>query len=147
MTGDAAVEQLAWRGHRHDYWNGDLAEMTLAWQYTYENDADRFGKPSPKKPKPFSYRPELCRRADFGGSGFRLPLIDQLNLGYNIYAGYKHDIVDENVGDLKRSDSAVALRAEGLVPPKTLKKMKFCPWAPSSNDVWKVEVEELLLQE
>lgn len=143
MTGDAAVEQLAWCGHRHDYRNGDFAKMTLAWQYTYENDADRFGKPSPKKPKPFGYRPELCRRADFGGSGFRLPLIDQLNLGYNLYAGYKHDIVDENVGDLKRSDSAVALRAEGLVPPQTLKKMKFCPWTPSSNDVWKVDMAEV----
>ena len=141
MTGDVAVEQLAWRGHRHDDWNGDFEEMTLAWQYTYENDTDRFGCPSPKQPKPFAYRPELCRRADFSdpSTGFRLPFLDQAGLGYEIYASYKHDIVGQFPNDLKREDSALALKDEGLVPPKGLKRMRFCKWTPSTNDIWKVE--------
>lgn len=143
MTGDAAAEELGWCGHRHDFVNGDLETWTLAWQYAYEDDADRFGKPSPKPHHPFRYRPELCRRADFEGSGFRLPLVSQLGFGYDLYAGYKHDRLNENVGDLLREDSRAALEGEGLTPPKVLKKMKFCPWAPSSNDVWKVDVEEL----
>ena len=141
MTGDAAVEQLAWRGHRHDRKEGDLSEMTLAWQYTYRDDADRFGKSSPKEAKPFAYRPELCRRADFidPSTGFRLPFLDQVGLGYEIYTSYKHDIVGEFPNDFKRVDSALALKDEGLVPPKTLKRMKFCKWTPSTNDIWKVE--------
>ena len=141
MTGDAAVEQLAWRAHRHDRKEGDLSEMTLAWQYTYRDDADRFGKSSPKEAKPFAYRPELCRRADFTdpSTGFRLPFLDQVGLGYEIYSSYKHDIVGEFPNDFKRVDSALALKDEGQVPPKTLKRMKFCKWTPSTNDVWKVE--------
>lgn len=141
MTGDAAVERLGWHGHRHDYKEGDLSETTLAWQYIYKDDADRFGKSSPKEAKPFAYRPELCRRADFidSSTGFRLPFLDQVGLGYEIYASYKHDIVGEFPNDFKRVDSALALKDEGLVPPKTLKRMKFCKWTPSTNDIWKVE--------
>ena len=69
--------------------------------------------------------------------------MDQIMFGYNIYNGYKHDSLDENAGDMMREDCSVALQAIGLTPPKTLKKMVFCPWEPSSNDVWKVEIVDL----
>ena len=143
MTGEAADAELGWLGHRHDRKEGDLSETTLAWQYTYKDDADRFGNPSPKEAKPFAYRPELCRRADFSdpSTGFRLPFLDQVGLGYEIYSSYKHDIVGEFPNDFKRVDSALALKDEGLVPPKTLKRMKFCKWTPSTNDIWKVETD------
>lgn len=141
MTGEAADAELGWLGHRHDRKEGDLSETTLAWQYTYKDDADRFGNPSSKAAKPFVYRPELCRRADFTdpSTGFRLPFLDQVGLGYEIYASYKHDIVGEFANDFKRVDSALALKDEGLVPPKTLKRMRFCKWTTSTNDIWKVE--------
>ena len=56
-----------------------------------------------------------------------------------IYTSYKHDIVGEFPNDFKRVDSALALKDEGLVPPKGLKRMRFCKWTPSTNDIWKVE--------
>ena len=141
MTGEAADAELGWLGHRHDYKEGDFSETTLAWQYTYKDETDCFGNPSPKEAKPFAYRPELCRRADFSdpSTGFRLPFLCQVGLGYEIYSSYKHDIVGQFPNDFKREDSALALKGEGLVPPKTLKRMKFCTWTPSTNDIWKVE--------
>ncbi|MCQ2395166.1 MAG: hypothetical protein MJ249_12860 [Kiritimatiellae bacterium] len=143
MTGEAADAELGWLGHRHDRKNGDLSETTLAWQYAYKDDADSFGNPSPKEAKPFAYRPELCRRADFSDSstGFRLSFLDQVGLGYEIYSSYKHDIVGQFPNDFRREDSALALKGEGLIPPKTLKRMKFCKWTPSTNDIWKVETD------
>ena len=143
MTDEMKLQYAVSFGQHYDNSDGDMDQTSLVWRYEYENDTDRFGKPSKSKPKPFSYRPELCRRADFSGSGFRLPLMDQIMFGYNIYNGYKHDSLDENAGDMMREDCSVALQAIGLTPPKTLKKMVFCPWEPSSNDVWKVEVGDL----
>lgn len=141
MTRDAAADLIGWMGHQYDFSEGEFANTTLAWQYTYEHDADVFGKSSPKEAKPFAYRPGLCRRADFAdpSTGFRLPFLSQVELGYEIYSGYKHDIVGQFVNDFEREDSALALKSEGLVPPKVLKKMKFCKWSPSTNDIWKVK--------
>lgn len=141
MTGEAVVVELGWLGHHYDYKEEEFSKTTLAWQYTYENDADRFGNPAPKEAKPFAYRPELCRRADFTdpSTGFRLPFLAQVGLGYEIYSSYKHDIVGQFPNDFRREDSALALKGEGLVPPKVLKRMKFCKWTPSTNDIWKVE--------
>lgn len=105
--------------------------------------ADKFGTPSPKPIHPFKYRPELCRRAAFNDSGFRLPLVSQLNFGSEIFEGDTRNRTRGTVGDQKRTDSRGARVNEGRTSPKVLKKMKFCPWTPSSNDVWKVDVEKL----
>lgn len=142
LTDMAKIENTVRNGSDLDDRNGGLAASTLAWRYAYEGDTDRFGRPLPKDPAPFGYRPELCRRADFEGSGFRLPLLDQVLLGYKVYTGYKHDALDVDVGDVMREDCALALQNEGLVPPKTLKKMRFCPWTPAANDLWKVDVSD-----
>ena len=123
----------------------DPQKTTLAWRYEYENDADLFGKPSPIAPVPFRYRPELCLRADFSEDcGFRLPLLDQMDLGYCAYAGCRQGVVEwfDRATELVREDSRFALRAKGLKQPDVLKKMKFCKWSPSTNDVWKVDLRE-----
>lgn len=141
LVSDVLLRELPWLGKKYDEDRRPPAETTLAWTYDYKDDADRFGTPRPKEPKSFSYRPELCRRADFCDSacGFRLPLADQMELGYDVYAGYKHDLIFENVADLKREDSAYLLKNQGLVPPKELKKMRFCPFKPSTNDLWQID--------
>ena len=115
---------------------------TLAWQYAYSDDKDIFGRPSPKPCRPFAYKPELCTRAEFtSASGFRYPLMDQMMAGQARYAGFKYgNTEDGDVRDLLRTDGLQALRKKGLVPPKNLKKMTFCPWKPSRNDLWAVDV-------
>ena len=34
------------------------------------------------------------------------------------------------------------MKKKGLTPPKILKKMAFCPWKPSRNDLWAVDGKE-----
>ena len=144
VAGDeAAIELLGWIGSQYDLNDAHAYDTTLAWQYKYKDDNDRFGEPAPKPPVAFRYQPELCRRCEMTEeSGFRLPLIDQMEIGYYEYAGYKHNAIDQNIYDLLREDSELALSKYGLKPPAVLKKMKFDPWKPSSNDVWKVDLLE-----
>ena len=140
---EAAIAQLGWLGSQYDRCGMHAYDTTLAWQYKYKDDNDRFGEPAPKLPVAFKYQPELCRRCEMTEeSGFRLPLIDQMEIGYYEYAGYKHNTIDENIYDLTREDSELALSEYGIKPPAVLKKMKFNPWKPSSNDVWKVDLLE-----
>ncbi len=124
-------------------------ETTLAWEYAYKNDDDRFGEASPKKPDKFRHRPELCLRADLSeASGFRLPLLTQMRLGNQMYVRYKYGLFGGDVPewemptDALRSDSRYALAEKGLKPPAKLKKMTFCPWHPSANDVWKPDMDK-----
>ena len=137
-------------GFRYDRIKRHPLETTLAWKYEYKDDADRFGRPSPKDPKPFTYRPELCLRADFAeDSGFRLPLLDQMEFGYHTHVSYRHDAAQwfNRADELMREDSRAALEMKGLKQPEVLKKMKFCPWKPGTNDLWKIEAtknEEIL---
>ena len=117
---------------------------TLAWQYTYSDDKDVFGEPSPKPAKPFAYKPETCVRANFTeASGFRFPLYDQMMAGQARYAGFKYGCMEYgDARDLAREDSPFALKEKGLTPPKVLKKMEFCPWKPSTNDLWEVDADD-----
>ena len=147
FTNETGHAKIGYFASQYDRKEDEPLETTLAWIYEYENDADRFGKPSPKAPAPFRYRPELCLRADFAeNSGFRLPLMDQMRFGFYIHAGYRHDTTDWfNRGDelMRRDDSRIALEVKGLKQPDVLKKMKFCPWKPGTNDVWKLDYSEL----
>jgi hypothetical protein len=141
------AEELTVAGVKYDRDEREPQKTTLAWHYTYANDADRFGKPSPKGFSAFSYRPEMCRRADFtGDAGFRLPLLDQIVAHHAIYLNYKYDIGDSAIpaSDYLREDSALALKKLGLVPPDPdkLKKMRFCPWRPSTNDLWSIDMAD-----
>ena len=121
-------------------------ETTLAWEYAYEDDDDRFGKASPKKPVKFRYRPELCLRADLSEeSGFRLPLLTQMYLGNQVYVRYKYGAFNDDLTDGETTTDVLrryALTEKGLTPPATLKKMAFCPWRPSTNDVWKLDMDD-----
>lgn len=124
----------------------DPRETTLAWKYTYADENDVWGKPSPKELKAFKYKPELCRRANISEeSGFKLPLISQMMKGYYRYTKYKFDAFESDApdwelpDDLFRSDSRYALKERNLKPPVELKKMQFCPWAASSNDLWRID--------
>ena len=122
-------------------------DTTLACTYTYKDEHDMFGTPMPKEPVKFSYRPELCYRANLSNeSGFRLPLITQMMLGEHMYIKYKYDYFGDGVhewefpNDYLRSDSRYALKEYGLKPPAKLKKMQFCPWTTSTNDLWKIDM-------
>lgn len=124
-------------------------ETTLAWRYVYEDENDAFGKPSPKDAVKFTYRPELCSRADLSEeSGFRLPLMTQMMLGERTYVKYKSDFLmndirdGESPTDIIRSDSRYALKEFNLEPPAKLKKMQFCPWQASTNDLWKLDMDD-----
>ena len=122
-AGKAFKAQWAAFGSQYDRDDGNPLELTLQWKYTYADDADTFGKSSPKPFRPFTYRPEICRRAEFTeGSGFRLPLVTQLGLGYGRYCNYKYDV-------------------DGLTPPKEIKKMRFCAWTPAADDGWKIDAD------
>lgn len=144
VTGQEYSVHMSMKGILYDQDERPPAETTLAWQYTYAGDGDMFGKPSPKPFKPFAYRPELCTRAEFSeASGFRLPLVDQMMLGNAEYLDYKHGLVGSgDPNDLVREDSPLALKKRGLVPPKVLKRMKFCPWKPGTNDLWKIDMDD-----
>ena len=145
FTNEIGLAKLGYYGSQYDRLKERPEKTTLAWKYEYENDADRFGNPSPKAPTPFKYRPELCLRADFSeDSGFRLPLIDQMEFGYCTHVGYRHDTIGwcDRADELIREDSRAALETKGLKQPKVLKKMKFCPWKPGTNDVWKLDLSE-----
>lgn len=129
--------------------NAPPQETTLAWRYVYEDESDAFGKPSPKDTVKFTYRPELCSRADLSEeSGFRLPLMTQMMLGERTYVKYKSDFVmngirdGESLTDMIRSDSRYALKELNLEPPAKLKKMQFCPWRASTNDLWKLDMDD-----
>ena len=142
------IQMTVW-GIRYDDDERGPDETTLAWEYAYEDDDDRFGEPSPKAPVNFRHRPELCLRADLSEeSGFRLPLLKQMYLGNQVYVRYKHGTDDAKIpewempSDALRSDSRYALAEKGLTPPATLKKMAFCPWRPSTNDVWKIDMDD-----
>lgn len=140
---ELTVNMLGYLGSTYDSQEGNALETTLAWEYTYENDDDRFGRPHPKDPVPFRYRPELCTRAEFGdNSGFALPLLDQMEFGYYTHVGFRYDNLEDNLLDVTREDSKYALKADGLVPPSKLKKMKFCPWKASTNDLWNCDIGE-----
>ena len=141
LVSDVLLRELPLFGKRHDEDGREPEITTLAWIYGYEDASDRFGQPHTKAVKSFSYRPDLCRRADLtdASTGFRLSVIDQMELGYDVYAGYRHDLVFESIADLKRSDSVYALGDDGLVPPKELRKMRFCPFESRTNDAWRID--------
>ena len=142
-AGKAFEAQRAAFGSQYDRDDGNPLGLTLQWQYTYADDADTFGKPSPKPSKPFTYRPELCRRADFSEAcGFRLPLSDQLRLGYGRHCIYKYDVDGDYLAtDLFRPDHPDELKKKGLTPPAKLKKMRFCAWTSSADDGWKIDAD------
>ncbi len=148
FTGKEYSAHVAAKGIEYDRLDhppcGKENPTTLAWQYAYSNDKDIFGKPSPKPCRPFAYRPEFCTRAEFtAASGFRYPLMDQMMVGQTRYAGFKYGNTEYgDVRDLMREDSPLALKKKGLTPPKILKKMAFCPWKPSRNDLWAVDGKE-----
>lgn len=146
-TGEEYSVQRSELGVRYDRNEGSPQETTLSWQYSYENDEDIWGKPSPKEPVKFSPRSELCYRANFSkASGFKLPLISQMMIGANMYSKYKHDCFDNEApswelpNDYLRSDSSLALKESHLSPPEKLRKMQFCPWTPSTNDLWQIDM-------
>ena len=144
FTGDEYDMHTRIKGIKYDDDSRAPEETTLAWRYMYQDDKDLLGKPSPKPFRPFAYRPELCRRANFTEiSGFRFPLYDQMMAGHAHYALFKYGLPED--GDwlgLMREDSPLALKTKGLTPPKTLKKMEFCPWKPSTNDLWRVDIDD-----
>ena len=119
---------------------GKLDFTTLAWRYEYRDNSDFRGIPSPKPFRQFAYSPELCKRADFSeASGFVYPFVNQMMAGYVRYVNFKYGLAEESVpSDYIREDGPTVLREKGLVPPKVLKKMTFCPWRPSTNDFWGV---------
>ena len=146
-TGSEYSVQRSSFGISYDGNKSSPQETTLAWKYVYEDDNDIFGKPSPKDAMRFVYRPELCYRANISEeSGFRLPLISQMMLGEYMYSKYKYGSFGngspdwELPNDYLRSDSRYALKEHNLEPPAKLKKMQFCPWAQSSNDLWKIDM-------
>ncbi len=143
---DKAME-VSVAGIKYDRDDGDPLKMTLAWQYTYANAVDMFGKPSPKNLRAFYYSPDLCRRADFtDGAGFRFPLVNQMYALHATYLNYKYDMVDGAipVSDQMREDSVLRLKQLGLTPPSPSnpKKMRFCPWKPSTNDLWTIDMAD-----
>ena len=145
FTNEVGQSKLGYQGSQYDLEEGNPLKTTLAWKYEYKDAADRFGKPSPKDPAPFRYRPELCLRADFADdSGFRLPIADQMRLGFYTHVGYRHDTIgwSDRADELMREDSRVALEMKGLKQPEKLKKMKFCPWQSVTNGAWRVEIDE-----
>lgn len=146
-TGSEYSVQHSAFGIRYDGNKASPQETTLAWKYVYEDDEDIFGKPSPKDATRFVYRPELCYRANITeASGFRLPLITQMMLGEYMYSKYKYDCFGNGAPDWElpndylRSDSRYALKEQNLEPPTRLKKMQFCPWVQSTNDLWKIDM-------
>ena len=146
-TGEEYSVQHSSLGIRYDRNKNEPRDTTLAWTYTYEDEHDMFGKPMPKDPVKFRYRPELCYRANLSNeSGFRLPLITQMMLGEYTYSKYKYDCLGNGAPDWElpndylRSDSRYALKEYHLEPPARLKKMQFCPWTASSNDLWKIDM-------
>lgn len=143
LTNEALLQEMGWRGQLYDQEEAHPRITTLSWRYMYKDGMDAFGEPYPNRPLGFFYRPTLCTRADFADSsaGFRLPLVDQMELGYNLFAGLRHGLVGTDIMDFVRSDSVYALKVEGLTPPKVLKKMKFCPWTPSTSDAWRVSLD------
>ena len=144
LAGDEYELHRNVKGVEYDCDSRSPEKTTLSWQYTYQDDKDLLGKPSPKPFKPFAYRPELCRRANFTEvSGFRFPLYDQMMAGQARYASFKYGCTEDGDSrDLMREDSPLALKTKGLTPPKTLKKMEFCPWKPLTNDLWRVDIDD-----
>lgn len=144
LSGDEYLAHITRKGIEFDQDDRPPEETTLAWQYSYSDGSDFIGEPSPKPVKPFSYKPGMCSRADFSaGSGFRFPLVDQMMAGQARYAGFKYGSIDDgDTRDLVREDSPLALKDRGLTPPKMLRKMTFCPWKPSTNDLWTVDVRD-----
>lgn len=67
-------------------------------------------------------------------------------LGEYMYTKYKYDLFGNDTPDWElpddyfRSDSRYALKQRGLEPPAKLRKMQFCPWRASSNDLWQVDM-------
>ena len=146
-TGEEFSVQRSVLGVRYDSNKGTPEETTLAWRYTYKDDKDVFGMPSPKDVAAFAYRPELCYRANFSEkSGFRLPLISQMMLGAYKYSKYKYDLFGSGAPDWElpddylRSDSRYALKQYNLEPPAKLKQMQFCSWTASTNDLWQIDM-------
>ena len=147
FTGEEYSVHIAAKGIEFNELDYDPREdrrfATLAWQYEYSDDGDFAGRPSPKPLKPYACRPEMCVRADFSAaSGFDYPLVEQMMAGYAVFSSYKHGFpLDGDIFGYMREDSPLALREKGLAPPKMLKKMKFCQWRPSTNDLWNVGIE------
>jgi hypothetical protein len=145
-TGKDYSEYLFSFSEEYNHSNGDPRETTLVWKYAYADENDVWGWPFPKKPVKFSHKPELCRRANISKeSGFSLPLISQMMQGYYRHTKYKLDIFESDApdwefpDDLFRSDNRHALKKHNLRPSAELKKMQFCPWAASSNDLWRID--------
>ena len=137
---------MASRSDRYNSSQDDPLKTTLVWKYTYADENEVWGKSSPKELKDFKYKPELCRRANISEeSGFKLPLVSQMMQGYYRHTKYKLDDFESDApdwefpDDLFRSDSRYALKERNLKPPVELKKMQFCPWAASSNDLWRID--------
>lgn len=126
-----------------DFNEGFSERMVLAWNYAYESAEDRFGTAKPRPMAAFSYDPAVCPRADFADetTGFRLPLLEQVERGYETYVGYKRDVVGGRIRDvlLQRPDSYRGV-VDSSILPQTLKKMRFCAWTPLTNDVWTVNL-------
>ena len=100
---------------------GDNA-TTLVWEYDY-GEANGTKKLRPVAPVRFRRRPELCPAADFGAeSGFGLPLLAQVRIGYGIYSEYKAGRVPQ--------------------PPSARTKLRFAKGVPSDKSRWPADADE-----
>lgn len=100
---------------------GDNAP-TLVWEYDY-GATNGMKKPRPVAPVPFRLRPELCPAADFGAeSGFGLPLLAQIRIGYDAYSEYKAGRVPP--------------------PPSARTKLRFAKGVPSDKSRWPTTADE-----
>ena len=137
------------RGMEYDALTALPYDLALAWTYSYEDKDDSIGMVGPKELVPFRSLPSLCTRADFTeASGFRLPLLTQMTLGYQRYAKFKYGMFGDDCpdwlvpSDYLRVDSPNALAEKGLKAPTVLRKMQFCAWKASTNDVWQLDMED-----
>ena len=100
---------------------GDNA-TTLVWEYDY-GGTNGTKELRPVAPVQFRHRPELCPAADFGAeSGFGLPLLAQMRIGYDMYSEYKLGRVPQ--------------------PPSARTKLRFAKGVPSDKSRWPADADE-----
>ena len=145
------TDEAAWVqcGMKYDALTSPPDRLALAWTYAYKDRNDAFGEACPKEVVPFRYLSSLCTRAEFTeASGFRLPLLTQMSLGYQHYTKFKYGAFGDDgpdwvvPSDYLRPDSPITLAEKGLKVPATLKRMQFCAWKASTNDVWQLDMED-----
>ena len=142
----SSPEMLAWQGHIYDENMSHPTETSLSWKYEYKDEKDKFGTLRPLPLKPYKYNPEICLRADFSEeSGFRVPMMNQMMIGYYNYVGLKYGVKEWYLrsDEIRREDGWAALKAKGLKPPEKLKKMKFSPFNESTNDLWRIDMDDI----